>query len=237
MNQDISEKAVEEEKRARLERLSARARDDSARGSVQGYSTFVRVMRLALPLLAAVIIAILYYRSGSEDPIVNSERDAIRTPQLPERSIAKNELINPRFENLSKENHPYEIVAQRAVQGEVNKDLIMLERPEAVITMEDGAHLRLRSQVGAYRQDTRRFFLEGDVFLNHDEGYILRAQEAHIDLKEGVVWSDEAVSGRGPDLQIDARGMRANSETGEIVFTGPATLLLRSGMEGFSLNE
>lgn len=221
----------DKEKAARLERLAQRGRRDDHQ-SVQGYSKFVRLMRLALPLSALAIVVVLYLRSGLEEQVVKPMEELTEVPRLEEHAIARNELLNPKFESTSKQNLPYEITADRAVQGEVNKNLIMLERPVGKITMEDGVHVVLQSMAGAYRQDTGRFFLEGDVFVEHDGGYSLQMQEAHIDLNKGYAWSEKEIEGEGPDMKIAAQGVRANNDTGEVVFTGPAKLILDGGMGG-----
>ena len=124
---DLDKIAQNEEKAARLVRLSRRVRKDD-HYSVHGYSKFVRFMRLTLPLCALAILVILYLRSGLEEQVIKPVEEAATasTSQLQERSISRNELLNPKFESVGKQSQPYEITAKRAVQGAVNKDLIML---------------------------------------------------------------------------------------------------------------
>jgi len=212
---------------ARMERLSRRERGS---GSTRSYSKFVRIMRLALPLAAMVVVAILFLRPGVEDASF-VPLDA-KTPRIEQENISRNELINPTFESRDKKNNPYKITAERAVQGESNKDLIMLERPIGVMTLDDGVKVQVVSDTGAYRQDTERFFLQGKVFLEHEEGYSLRSDEAHVDLKENFAWSEKDVLGKTPDLSIEAKGVHANGKTGEVIFSGPAKLTLNQGLEG-----
>lgn len=228
---ELQAQLMDKEKIARLERLSQRDRR-SNRSSIQFYSKFVRLMRLALPLSALVVVIVLYLRSGLEEQVIKPMEEVTRAQNLEERSIARNELLNPKFESMSAQNLPYQITAYRAVQGEMNKNLILLEHPEGRITMEDGAHVLLKSNAGAYRQDTGRFFLEGDVYLEHDGGYTLKMQEAHIDLKQGYAWSEKSLKGTGPDMKIAAQGVRANNNSGKVVFSGPATLTFEGGVSG-----
>jgi lipopolysaccharide export system protein LptC len=220
--------ASKSEHTARIERLSRRE------GGVRlgrGYSRFVRIMRLVLPMAAMAVVAILFLMPGMNEnkaiTAVTKESEA-----LP-KHIVKNELLKPKFESRDKKNQPYEIVAARAVQGAQNKDLIMLEEPVGTITLSDGVKVTIHSKTGAYRQDTERFFLEGNVQLEHGEGYLLESDEAHMDLRGNYVWSEKDVHGKGPDVQIDAKGLKANGKTGQVVFTGPAKLVLDGGMEGF----
>lgn len=210
----------------RADRLGRR--DDAPR-EVTGYSRFVRIMRLALPLAAISVVSVLFIVTGGENTAIVP---VTQTQEMPDKKIAKNELLNPEFESRDKKNQPYKITAARAIQGEANKDLIMLERPVGVMTMENGVQVKMHSNAGAYRQDTERFFLEGGVFLEHAEGYTISSEEAHVDLKQNFAWSEMAVHGTGPDISIDATGVQANGKTGRILFTGPAKLVLSEGFEG-----
>lgn len=224
---DDDERAIADHE-ARLERLARREGVNVANAA--GYTRFVRVMRLMLPLAAVGVITILFIRTGVEDKlIVPMESDK---PEIQMQNIAKNELLNPKFESMDKKNKPYKITADRAVQGEKNKDLIMLDRPIGVMTMKDGIQVTVHSDTGAYRQDTERFFLQGGVFMQHADGYTLSSEEAHIDLKQNFAWSDKDVQGQGPDILISAKGVRADGNTGEIIFAGPATLVLENGVDG-----
>lgn len=228
---DVNSKSLGDEKEARLERIAQRGQK-APHSSIHVYSKFVHLMRLALPLCALAIVVVLYLRSGLEEQVIKPIEDVVKAPDLQMRSISRNELLRPKFESIITDGQPYEITAERAVQGEKNKDLIMLDQPTGKITMKDGMHMVLHSLFGAYRQDTGRFFLEGDVQFVHDGGYRLQTQEAHIDLKQGYAWSEKGVKGTGVDMSVSAAGVRADNNTGEVVFSGPATLVLEKGMKG-----
>ncbi|MCL4678381.1 MAG: LPS export ABC transporter periplasmic protein LptC [Alphaproteobacteria bacterium] len=226
--QNQSSASVQAQSEQRIERLSRR--EPAAKTYGAGYTKFVRTMRLVLPLIAAGIVMVLFlWPAGRDEAIVPVAQE--RT-MLKDQKIAKNELINPQFESADKKNNPYKISAARAIQGEKNEDLIMLEKPVGVMTMEGGAKIEVTSLTGAYRRDTERFFLSGQVDFLHDKGYRLRSEEAHIDLRGKLAWTERAVQATGPDLSIDAKGMTANSETGEVVFSGPAKLVLTGGIDG-----
>lgn len=215
---------------ARLDRLSRR--DRPAAKSTTRYSNFVRIMRITLPLCALVVVVILFTRAGVEEDVIRPIKDVTQAPKIDEKTVAQNELLNPKFQSTDKKDQPYEITAKRAVQKEGNKDLILLEYPVGVMTMEKGLKVTVKSQSGSYDQATERFILRGSVALNHEEGYVLESEEAHVDLTKNVVWSDKDIYGSGADISVRAKGVRANSKTGEIIFTGPATLVLTSGIIG-----
>ncbi len=214
---------------SRIDRLSRR-NNKTATVNVR-YTKFVRIMRLALPIAAMVVVAVLFLRSGVEETMVTTTQ-SINNKDIKEQQITQNELLNPKFESMDKKNNPYKITADRAVQGAKNKDLIMLEHPVGVMTMKDGEEVTMQSKTGAYRQDTERFFLQGDVIVEHGDGYAIYSEEAHIDLKQNFAWSEKNVKGESDEIIINAKGMKANGNTGEIIFTGPAKLILKNGLEG-----
>lgn len=212
----------------RLSRLTERPPEEKVG---VGYSRFVKTMRYALPLIVVAIVGVLWFGQDVHDTIVVDERhvgknglgDMMRDARP---ASSQNELLNPVFESLDKKNRPYRIVAKRAVQGEKNKDLVILDDPVGVMTLGAGDVVNVRAQSGAYRQDTQRFFLEGDVILQHVGGYNLHSQEAHIDLVAHLIWSETAVTGSAPDMTIAASSLRANGKTGHVVFVGPVKLVL-----------
>lgn len=220
--------SVTQEEDNRLSRLSHR---EPVSQPGLGYTRFVRIMRFALPLAAIVLVVVLVLGQKTQESIIEPIDEAV-TAELSKESIERNELLNPKFESMDKKNQPYKITADRAIQGKKNKDLIMLDRPIGTMTLDDGMSITVHSDTGAYRQDTERFFLQGGVFLEQNQGYTMQTDEAHIDFRQNYVWSEKQVTGQGPDMTINASGVRANGQTGEVVFTGPAKLVLTNGFEG-----
>lgn len=213
----------------RAERLTRRNRDGTVN---HGYTKFVRVMRLALPVAAAVVILVVFLRMGGTEENIKAVDVQPDTPEIEKEDVARNELVNPKFVSVDHKNQPFEIVAERAVQGDGDKDLILLDQPVGKMTLSGGADVKMSSISGRYRQETEKFFLEGDVLLEHSDGYKLESSEAHIDMDKNFAWSEKDVVASGPDINIDAKGLSVNGQTGEIVFKGPAMLVFEGGVEG-----
>lgn len=216
-----------------LERLSRADRITRREAPLEAYSTsysrFVRSMRLVLPLLATAVVVILFFLNnyGGDSIIPVHQNEKVEHNQ-----VITNEFINPQFESADKKHRPYKISAQRAIQGTNNKDLVMLEKPIGEMKLESGEQIIVQSSSGAYRQDTERFYLQGQVDLKHDGDYRLKTDEAHVDLRNELAWTEVDVFAHGPDISIQAKGMVANGKTGEIVFNGPAKLVLEEGFKG-----
>lgn len=193
----------------------------------RSYSKTVRLIRTLLPIAAVAMIAIVFTWSQKPDERVISIKPGEKAPP----TIGKNELVNPRFESMDNKRQPYTITADRAVQGEENEELIILEHPKGDLMTRKGNWIAIEAQTGAYRQDTQRLLLKGDVKLFHDLGYQLETQQLNIDINNAAAWSDQKVTGQGPSGTIEASGLEAKDQEGHLVFTGPAKLILNKSFK------
>lgn len=211
----------------RLERLS---RPQTAQAYNPRYSRFIRWMRLVLPLVALAIATVVFAWSNMNDdniiPVQNAEAP---------RSIGKNELLNPRFESKDDKKQPYTITASRALQGETNEDLVILEEPLADIMLNNGSWVAIKAEQGAFRQDNQRLLLRGSVELFHDKGYQIQTAQLHVDMDKNTAWSETEVYGQGPAGTLEAKGLQADSTEGYLKFTGPAKLVLNRTVTGANI--
>ncbi|MEZ5813913.1 MAG: LPS export ABC transporter periplasmic protein LptC [Alphaproteobacteria bacterium] len=202
-------------------KLSGLSRSDNdTRRKDQGYSAFIRSMRIVLPLTALAIIAVLFSWNIFRPDEIAPAKPGSETA----KTIGKNELLNPRFDSVDAKNRPYTITAARALQGADN-ELMLLDAPMADIILRNGNWLAVKSRQGAFRQETQRLLLKDDVRLFHDEGYSAKTQELDVDLKAGTARSDVKITGHGPLGTLDASGMYADSKAGHLIFTGPAKIV------------
>lgn len=194
------------------------------------YSRFIRRLRLILPLIALGIIAVVFsWGSFNADDLMVAPPAEGQGAQ----EIGRNELLNPRFESKDEKNQPYTITASRALQSKDNENLVLLEQPLADILLNNGNWLAIKSKEGAYRQDSERLLLQEDVTIFHDAGYQMTMQELHVDMAKNLAWSETDIAAQGPAGLLDAKGMNAQMDKGELIFTGPAKLILYSGFDGF----
>lgn len=221
---DTNNETKEETSRKRLDRLIQTSNDRSHLN--HNYSRFIRWMRLILPTIALIIVAVVmswgYIQEEQLAPLIESSQI--------QQSIGKNELLNPRFESRDDKNQPYTITAGRALQGEDNENLIILDEPLADMMLNSGNWVAIQSIQGAYRQDNERLLLREKVKLFHDEGYQLETEELHLDLNKSTAWSDLNVYAQGPAGTIYAKGLQANLDQGLLLFTGPAKLILNQSV-------
>ena len=207
---------LDEERRERLSGSS------QAQNYNPAYSKFVRWMRLILPMVALFITAIVFTWSNMGDKNIVPVQEDAKAP----KTIGKNELLNPRFESTDEKKQPYTITARRAIQGETNEDLVILDKPLADMLLNTGHWVALEADQGAFRQDNQRLLLKGNVRLFHDDGYQMETAQLQLDLKENTAWSEEKVYGQGPAGTLEAAGLKADATKNFLIFQGPAKLVL-----------
>lgn len=192
------------------------------------YSRFIRRMKLILPLVALIITGVVFaWGSMDEDNIIPSALEA----SIP-KTVGQNELLNPRFESTDDKKQPYTITAGRAIQGENNDNLIILEEPVADLLLNSGSWVAVKADQGAFRQDSQNLLLRGNVRLYHDRGYQLETAQMQINLEDNSAFSEDDVHGKGPAGTLEAKGLQANSGEGHIIFNGPAKLVLNRKVQG-----
>jgi lipopolysaccharide export system protein LptC len=194
-----------------------------------GKTAHIKYLRMILPITAVILtlITIFWTFTSEEDITSKLANTALET-------IAKNELLNPRFTSADSKNQPYTITAKRAVRGEADENLIILSKPAADITLESGHWLALKSEKGAYNQSKSRLILRKKIHIFDNQGYMLETEELNIDLKEETMLSETPVYGQGPAGSLQANGMYGNFSRSLLVFKGPAKLTLNnlSGKSG-----
>ncbi|MFN3826515.1 MAG: LPS export ABC transporter periplasmic protein LptC [Micavibrio sp.] len=220
----------EEDAQTTTERLAhlQRTRRISARLH-QRYSRFVKIMRLVLPLIALALLTVVMAWPKMEKTITPMTIEDISPA---EQAASRNELINPRFEGVDSGKNPYTLTATRAVQSQQNPDILLLDAPTGTIIMKKGEKLDIDARKGTYRQMAGNLLLDGAVNLKHSNGYVMDTEKLAIDIKTQQSRTDQPVTITGPAATLNATGMDANNETGLVVFTGPAKLILKERVKG-----
>ena len=190
----------------------------------RGYSWFVKVMRLALPLTAIILVIIVTISPTMKDQLVVVPKESIVNQNSNE--IGENELLNPNFETLDSNQRPVQVTADRALQNPQKPNLLRLENPHANLQTKDGSKIQVYALSGAYEQETEKLFLKNKVKIKHESGYQLNAEELRIDMKTKQAFSDKTVTIDGPAATIQSMGLEGSVDNGILVFKGPATLTL-----------
>lgn len=188
-------------------------------------SRLVRRLRIALPILAVVLLMAFIFNTQSNS-VDQAFLDDFKTIA---ESTDELRMANPRFAGVDEKGKPFEITAEAASQDPNAKDIIQLERPRALQGGDDEASL-VTAANGVYRSDENILFLNQDVTFEHELGaatYVLKSPEATVSIKDQIVTSDAGVGAEGPDgAALRADRMSAYRADGRVVFEGNVSMRL-----------
>jgi len=215
--------------RRALDSLPSRARTTSAAAAAR--SRTIRRLRIALPVVAALLIAAFVFNTQSNGV------DEAFLEDFEDLTAATEELrmANPRFAGIDDEGKPFEIQAEWAIQAPGEKEVIGLERPRAV-QGEEGDKTIVTADTGVYQSETNILELEDNVTLEHAIGrdvYVFRSPAATVSIDDEVVTSTAGVGGEGPDGgALKADRMKAYNAEGRVVFEGNVSMRFYPGKKG-----
>lgn len=194
----------------------------------RGYSRFVSVMKWVLPSLAMGLAGlVVIWPELREAPI--PERSAVTHDDM-----EAGEMASPRFGGTDSRDRPYSVTGITAYPHPERAEVVVIERPEAEITLEAGTWLALIAERGLLDNEGGTIRLEGGVDLFRDDGYTFASEEVEIDLRTRRAWGDAPVSAHGPYGEIAAAGFRIEDGGRRIAFLGPTRLLMRGANGGES---
>lgn len=178
------------------------------------------VLKLAMPLMAAGLLATLLFWQEIEG---NDGRLSFRRgPALVPEAL---QLVAPRFQGLDDLGRPYTVTARIARQPG-QEELMLLDRPQADILMNDGAWIYVEGANGRYDRPTQLLDLEGDVRIYHDSGVLFRTEAATVHIDAGSANGDRPTEAQGSFGTIVSEGFEMTDRGAVMVFTGRARALL-----------
>lgn len=194
-------------------------------GPFADHSRFVAVMKIALPVLAAVLLGlVLVWPKLSR----MDTRFHLGFAKLSTKEVETLAMKNARYFGIDDSNRPFAVTADTARQEPGNQDLIFLTNPKADFTTSSGANVVVDALSGVYHQSTKVLDLAGGVNLFHDTGYEIHTPTATIELAGNAARGTEPVEGHGPQGRIQSSGFEIAGNRHDIIFTGKSQLSLRA---------
>lgn len=172
-------------------------------------SALVRLLKIALPVAALLLIAALFAFSALEEQTgldLNGfsfeGRDGLR-------------LTQPRFAGATDDGQPFRLSADWALPDAPDPTLIELGPLRGAIEVEPGRSLGVSALRGAFRPRDRTLRLEGDVALTlNDTEARLAMSSLSGDLDAETLTGEGPVRGRGRGATLRAGAMRATRGEG-----------------------
>lgn len=190
------------------------------------YSRFVAVTKLALPLMAAALLALVWAWPHLRSTDL---RFRIGLSDLVTREGADPNMLNPRYVGTDNDRQPFALTSDVARVSATDRMKIDLEQPKGDMSLKDGTWLLLTAETGVYARADKTLDLAGAVNLFHDSGYEIRTDKAFVDLDHGAAEGRTPVRGQGPFGDLRSEGFRLVDKGRVIYFTGKAKLVVYPG--------
>lgn len=192
------------------------------RRGVSGYSRFVRLSRVMLPLAAVGLLVTVVAWPHLRDLV-----EPVRVVQGSGAAAGDAQMMGPRYFGVDNLNRPYSVTGRSGIPNAVNGEVFSIADPEAEITLENGSWVTVRAAQGEVDRQRRTVRLRGNVNVFRDDGYTFTTEEAFVDLNQRLTWGDRPIEGHGPQIEIEAQGFRIVGQGSTVVFTGPTRVVLR----------
>ncbi|MCH8501251.1 MAG: LPS export ABC transporter periplasmic protein LptC [Aliidiomarina sp.] len=172
-----------------------------------------------LVLFACVSAGLLWYSFDREEPIVIDSSDSQLIPDFTAFGLSTRV-----FESDGRLAH--QIQAERMAHFSTIR-LTELEQPvyttflseHSVNIQETGAVWEISARHGRFFEDERLELIDNVSIVNRSGiGYIeeIRTDYLEIDLQTGIMQTDQAVTLRGPQFNVEGVGMRVNLEAQQL---------------------
>ena len=181
----------------------------SAFGRAQRHSRRVRVLKLVVPLVAAVIaVTFLGYSYMAAPPPVVVETDSSAF------SDGKLVMANPKLDGLTKENLPYSLTALRAVQDPDLEGVIELDGIDAKLPVSAENVAAIGASHGTYDRDSNTLDLDQEITVSTTDGMVAKLKSAFLDMGKGTMKTDEPVdiTRGGSRITADTMTVRDNGK-------------------------
>lgn len=195
-----------------------------------GYSRFVAIAKLVLPLVAVALLALVWAWPSLRGTDL---RFHLGFSDLITRETAGPSMINPRYVGTDRHHQPYSITSDVARHSTIDRMKIDLDVPKGDLVLNDGTWLILTAETGVYARTAKTLDLFGGVTLFHDSGYEIRTDSAYVDLEKGTAEGYRPVRGQGPFGDLRSEGFVLLDKGKVILFTGKSKLVI---FPGFRLN-
>lgn len=194
-------------------------------GSGEGYTRRIRRTKIALPLVAAATIAVIFL--APKDKISES------LGLSPEERAALDDglrLISPRYTGATEAGEPYVLRAVWALPDGPDPKKIELGDVEGEIDLAEGRSVTLTAPEGLYRPKRRKLNLAGGIAIDSSDGYSVRTEAAILNGTLNTVVSKTPIEAWGPKGRLEAGSMRAErDENGDDIvwFDGGVRVVFR----------
>jgi lipopolysaccharide export system protein LptC len=196
--------------------------DKTASVPVSVHSRRVAVAKAALPSLAAVLALILLVFPALKKETKEFGVDFVITAG----DIEKMNIEKTTVYVTDKNNRVNNFVASRINETSAGSQTYDLEKPEALLPLDNDEWINISSPRGEFSQQTNILHLQDKVDTYYSRGMTLQTGEAFFDFKKSFGYTHAPVTGDGFIGHIEAEGLEIDNSKNILYFLGKTDILI-----------
>lgn len=199
--------------RSRLDKWEMRARQSA--NSTVGYSRFVRIMKIMLPIVALslIVLVVVYSSSGREETVTLTGTDL--------NDITEDRaLVNPKLTGTDGRGQPFTVTAKGASLAPGKARSMTIEEVKADITLQDKSWVQVGAVQGVLDVERKTLDLSKTINIYSDRGYECHTDAARYDFGSGLLKGDNPIKCQGPLGIITAKRFEGLRDPGILKFMG-----------------
>jgi lipopolysaccharide export system protein LptC len=181
-----------------------------------GYSRFVRIMKIMLPLVAfsLIVLVVIYSATGGERssvPLTLQNMGAVDKDR---------QLVAPKLTGTDGRGQPFTVTAKGATQMPGKARRMVFDNVVADVTMQDKSWVQVDAKIGQLDVEAKTLDLTDSINIFSDKGYECHTASARYDFGLGLLKGEQPISCQGPLGLISAKKFEGLREPGIMRFTG-----------------
>ena len=193
------------------------------------HSRFVKMAKLALPSIAAVLIGLLLLFPSLRQDARDFKLDITRPKQ---GELEKLHVENTVFYVTDKGNKVNNFVASNIDETAPGSKLIKLTKPEGILPLDQDRWLSIKAPVGFFNQTTNLLELEEHVEMFYSEGMNVITSSAFFDFNNSKGYGNKPIKGQGFLGDLEAEGFEFSTKEDILIFKGHNDITIKE--ESFS---
>jgi len=197
--------------------------------SAERHSQHVRILRWALPALAALTLA-AYFVSGGFSVSVGDVTASVGNIEVSNGSLR---MTNPKLKGADKKNGPYVISADYADQDMKNPNMIELHAIKAEVTSLSGGWSKMDAVRGTFNSKAEHLSMKEQINIKTSSGVVGRLKHATLDMTTQTLRSHLPVAFDMPNGTVRANALTFQSSKNTLLFRGKVAVhLIKTKADG-----
>lgn len=204
-----------------LDFITTDNRDAEYREAVR-HSRKVKFWKFAFPVIGVAVIMVI---AGAL--VINSVETGGLTIGNVEVSDGNLVMEAPELNGFDKNNRPYSLNAETAVQDVTNPGKVELTAITAQLPMDDKITATIEAGNGIYDADAKTLVLRETINLVTSSGMRAQLQDADVDIENSTMFTNNPISATSPEADISSQTMRVEDGGNRMIFEGRVRMTIR----------